>query len=139
MHGARFTPAGTTPWSAGRCHRAPPWCTACEAALPQHGNDGAAPVLRQVCCSRASTLAATAGAVSVVHELLASGQPAAVAQFAGGAPKDFCAEFARALLCQRCNAVEKLPSGEQVLVSSITCRVPAVVDRQWAAAAAQNS
>ena len=68
--------------------------------LPQNGNDGAEPFLRQVCCSRASTLAATAGAVSVVHELLASGQPAAATQFADGAPKDFCVEFAQALLCQ---------------------------------------
>lgn len=55
---------------------------------------GPAIYLRQVCGSRASTLAAMAGAVSVIHELLDSGQPAAAKQFADGARTDFCAEFA---------------------------------------------
>lgn len=40
---------------------------------------------RQVCASRASTLAATASAVRVVQQLLATGEAAAARQFAEGA------------------------------------------------------
>jgi len=40
---------------------------------------------RQVCASRASTLAATAGAVQAVRQLLAGGDAAAAQQFADGA------------------------------------------------------
>ncbi len=42
---------------------------------------------QQVCASRASTLAATAGAVQAVRQLLAGGDAAAAQQFADGASR----------------------------------------------------